>query len=66
VRPGRSSSTADVTAVAVVELVARFDENGDGAISTPELRVAIRVWTSGEISTVLHGVEETVIRGVDR
>jgi hypothetical protein len=69
------------------DVVARFDENGDGAISTPELGVAIRVWTTGAISTaqleavirawarsdrtlppptVLHGIEETVIRGVDR
>jgi hypothetical protein len=31
--------------------VERFDENGDGEISTPELQAAVRAWIDGEIPT---------------
>jgi Ca2+-binding EF-hand superfamily protein len=40
-------------------VVDRFDEDGDGSISTGELNAAIRAWARGSISTTEL---QTVIR----
>jgi hypothetical protein len=48
---GEATSTEDVTVVVVEAVVARFDGNDDGAVSTSELQAAIRAWTTGEITT---------------
>jgi hypothetical protein len=48
---GNATATDDVTVTVVEGVVARFDGDDDGTISTPELEAAIQVWATGGIST---------------
>jgi hypothetical protein len=47
----RRNATIKVTVDHSDSVLDRFDENDDGAISTPELQSAIRTWASGGITT---------------